>query len=71
MRLEDLNNGCINIGEFNLIVTLPPVIVQPTALEKCDDEIADETTEFDLTVKNDEITAGNICLLYTSPSPRD
>ena len=60
VRLEDLNNGCVSIGEFNLIVSLPPVIVQPTALEECDDEIADETTEFDLTVKNDEITAGNI-----------
>ena len=36
------------------------MIVQPTALEQCDDEVADETTEFDLTVKNDEITAGNI-----------
>ena len=60
VRLEDLNNGCVSVGEFNLIVTLPPVIVQPTALEQCDDEIADETTEFDLTVKNDEITAGNI-----------
>ncbi len=60
VRLEDLNNGCVSIGEFNLIVSLPPVIVQPTALEQCDDEIADETTEFDLTVKDDEITAGNI-----------
>ena len=60
VRLEDLNNGCVSVGEFDLIVTLPPVIVQPTALEQCDDEIADETTEFDLTVKNDEITAGNI-----------
>ncbi|MFL2610328.1 MAG: choice-of-anchor L domain-containing protein, partial [Flavobacteriaceae bacterium] len=60
VRLEDLNNGCVSIGEFNLIVALPPVIVQPTALEECDDEIADETTEFDLTVKNDEITAGNL-----------
>ena len=60
VRLEDLNNECVSIGEFNLIVALPPVIVQPTALEECDDEIADETTEFDLTVKNDEITAGNL-----------
>ena len=60
VRLEDLNNDCVSIGEFNLIVALPPVIVQPTALEECDDEVADETTEFDLTVKNDEITAGNI-----------
>ncbi len=60
VRLEDLNNDCVSIGEFNLIVALPPVIVQPTALEECDDDVADETTEFDLTVKNDEITAGNI-----------
>ena len=60
VRLEDLNNGCVSIGEFNLIVALPPVIVQPTALEQCDDDIADETTEFDLTVKNNEITAGNV-----------
>ena len=29
-------------------------------LEECDDEVADETTEFDLTIKNDEITAGNL-----------
>ena len=60
VRLEDLNNSCVSIGEFNLIVTLPPVIVQPTALEECDDEIADETTEFNLTIKDDEITAGNL-----------
>ena len=33
VRLEDFNNGCVSIGEFDLIVTLPPVIVQPTALE--------------------------------------
>ena len=60
VRLEDLNNNCVSIGEFNLIVALPPVIVQPTPLEECDDEVADETTEFDLTIKNDEITAGNL-----------
>ena len=60
VRLEDFNNGCVSIGEFDLIVTLPPVIVQPTALEECDDEIADQITEFDLTIKNDEITAGNL-----------
>ena len=50
----------MSIGEFNLVVALPPVIVQPTPLEECDDEVADETTEFDLTIKNDEITAGNL-----------
>ena len=60
VRLEDINNGCVNVGEFNLIVGLPPVITQPTPLEKCDDEVADQITGFDLTIKNDEITAGNI-----------
>ena len=60
VRLEDVNNGCVNVGEFNLIVGIPPVIVQPTPLEKCDDEVADQITQFDLTTKNDEITAGNI-----------
>ena len=44
VRLEDLNNNCVSIGEFNLVVALPPVIVQPTPLEECDDEVADETT---------------------------
>ena len=59
VRLEDLNNGCVSIGEFNLIVALPPVILQPTSLNQCDDEIVDETTVFDLTVKDDEITSAN------------
>ena len=59
VRLEDLNNGCVSTGEFDLIVTLPPVIVQPTPLEECDDELADEITVFDLTLKYDEITGGN------------
>ena len=49
----------MSIGEFNLIVALPPVILQPTSLNQCDDEIADDTTEFDLTVKDDEITSAN------------
>jgi gliding motility-associated-like protein len=60
VRLEDINNGCVSVGEFNLIVALPPVIIQPTPLEECDDEIADEITEFDLTIKDEEITAGNL-----------
>ena len=59
VRLEDLNNGCVSTGEFDLIVSLPPVIIQPTPLELCDDEVADEITVFDLTIKDDEITGGN------------
>ena len=58
VRLEDLNNGCVSTGEFDLIVSLPPVIIQPTPLELCDDEVADEITVFDLTIKDDEITDG-------------
>ena len=60
VRLEDLNNGCVSTGEFDLVVALPPVIVQPTPLEECDDEVADEITVFDLTIKDDEITASNL-----------
>jgi gliding motility-associated-like protein len=60
VRLEDTVNGCINTGTFNLVVTLPPVIVQADPLQVCDDEIADQITEFDLTIKDSEITGGNI-----------
>jgi gliding motility-associated-like protein len=60
VRLEGFDNSCVSIGEFNLLVSLPPVIQQPTPLEECDDEVADQITEFDLTSKNDEITVGNM-----------
>lgn len=58
VRLENDNNICYDIGTFDINVALPPDAIQPTPLELCDDEIADETTVFDLTVKNDEITGG-------------
>ena len=60
VRLEGFDNSCVSVGEFNLVVSLPPVIVQSEPLEECDDEVADQITEFDLTSKNDEITAGNL-----------
>ena len=60
VRLEGFDNSCVSVGEFNLVVSLPPVIVQSDPLEECDDEVADQITEFDLTSKNDEITAGNL-----------
>ncbi len=60
VRLEGFDNSCVSVGEFNLVVSLPPVIVQSEPLEECDDEVADQITEFDLTFKNDEITAGNL-----------
>ena len=58
VRLVSVANGCVTTGEFNIVVELPPVAVQPTPLEVCDDEIADEITVFDLTEKDNEITGG-------------
>ena len=58
VRLEGAN-GCYKTGQFDLVVNLPPVTFQPTELSLCDDEVADEITSFDLTVKNSEITGGD------------
>jgi len=62
VRMLSNVNGCEDTGEFEIRVELPPEAVQPTPLEECDDlgeRPGDETTVFDLTVKNDEITGGN------------
>ena len=59
VRLVSVANGCIKTGQFEIRVELPPTAVQPTPLQLCDDEIADEMTVFDLTVKDNEITGGN------------
>ena len=62
VRLVSIANGCITTGTFNLVVALPPVPVQPTPLEICDDDFyedADEIATFDLTIKDTEITGGN------------
>ena len=62
IRLFDPATGCFDTGELELRVDLPPVPVQPTPLELCDDlgEVpGDEVTLFDLTVKDVEITGGN------------
>ena len=58
VRLENDTNVCYDIGSFEISVALPPEAIQPTLLDICDDEIADEISVFDLTVKNDEITGG-------------
>ena len=64
IRLESNINGCVSLGEFEIRVEFPPVIVQPTALSICDEldanyyENNDQYAVFDLTVKNDEITGG-------------
>ncbi len=62
LRLEHVVSGCINTGEFDLIVNPLPVIVQPTPLELCDDDYyaaADGIQVFDLTLKDTEITLGD------------
>ncbi|WP_189343032.1 T9SS type B sorting domain-containing protein, partial [Winogradskyella epiphytica] len=62
VRLYDPSTGCYDTGEFELMVSLPPVAVQPTQLSVCDDlgeTPGDEITVFDLTVKDNEITGGN------------
>ncbi|MDA0178309.1 choice-of-anchor L domain-containing protein [Mesoflavibacter profundi] len=62
VRLESNVNGCVTTGEFEIRVEFPPVLVQPTPLEICDEldavyyENNDGYAVFDLTVKNDEIT---------------
>ncbi|MGG5486792.1 T9SS type B sorting domain-containing protein [Gaetbulibacter sp. PBL-D1] len=58
IRLVSVANGCVTTGEFEIRVELPPTAIQPTPLELCDDEVADEITVFDLTVKDSEITGG-------------
>ncbi|WP_152611402.1 T9SS type B sorting domain-containing protein, partial [Psychroserpens mesophilus] len=59
VRLVSNVNGCVTAtGFFEIRVELPPEAIQPTPLQLCDDEIADEVTVFDLTVKDDEITGG-------------
>ena len=62
VRLESVVNGCVTTGEFDLVVALPPVPVQPTPLEVCDDDYytdMDGIAVFDLTVKDNEVTGGN------------
>ena len=58
VRLEGAN-GCYKTGEFELVVNLPPETFQPEELSICDDDVADEITSFDLTVKDVEITGGD------------
>ncbi|QXP59799.1 T9SS type B sorting domain-containing protein [Olleya sp. HaHaR_3_96] len=66
IRLVSNTNGCVTTGQFEIIVEFPPVLVQPTPLAICDEldanyyENNDDIATFDLTVKNDEIIAGNV-----------
>ncbi len=72
VRLADPITGCVSVGSFELIVSLPPVIAMPgdlPAYERCDDTVADGFAEFDLTLADSDITLGAVGLLvqyYTS-----
>ncbi|GLB53293.1 hypothetical protein NBRC110019_23340 [Neptunitalea chrysea] len=62
VRLENNLTGCSTIRSFFIIVNPNPVISSSYdhTLSLCDDfgEANDETTVFDLTVENDEVTGG-------------
>ena len=58
VRVEDGSNGCFTVTSLDLIVYPLPVLLVPNPLELCDDDVADEMTVFDLTVRDNEITGG-------------
>jgi len=62
VRLVSVDNGCVVTGSFELVITLGPGITNPDPLRLCDDlgEPNDEVTLFDLTLRNDQITGGNL-----------
>lgn len=57
--------SCYGLNAFELVVNPLPNIVVLTPLEMCDDETPDGITSFDLTIKNDEITGGNLDLIVS------
>ncbi|WP_420574519.1 choice-of-anchor L domain-containing protein [Kordia sp.] len=69
VRLEDNATECYAIGSFDIIVVVPPVLVQPTPFSLCDDlesgDESDEISSFDLTDKYIEITGGDTSLTLT------
>ena len=58
LRVEDINTDNAAMTTVNLIVNFIPMPTQPTPLELCDDD-NDEIAAFDLTISNNQITAGN------------
>lgn len=58
VRIEDIDNGCLAINQFQLEVNSRPIITQPTLLEACDDQVVDGFTTIDLNDLNDQITNG-------------
>ncbi|MGB5417208.1 choice-of-anchor L domain-containing protein [Algibacter sp.] len=66
VRVQDSDSSCFSFTTFNLIVHPLPNIVVPTTLQVCDgDNSPDGYAIIDLTVKDDEITAGQPNLFVT------
>ena len=60
VRVENNTTGCtITTINFEIIVNINPEFVIPTPLEICDNTTPDGINEFDLTLKNNEISGGN------------
>jgi gliding motility-associated-like protein len=59
VRLEDNTSLCLKVGSFEIRAEEGPEVIQPNPLSQCDDlgESNDGVTLFDLTQKDDEITA--------------
>ncbi len=53
---ENANPICYGTSSFNLVVNPLPSVVIPTPLEVCDDDTPDGLAQFDLTLKDSEIT---------------
>ncbi|MCH7784898.1 MAG: choice-of-anchor L domain-containing protein, partial [Bacteroidetes bacterium] len=64
VRTENLLN-CVTVGNFLLVLGEIPLFVNPIPFEQCDDEVADGMTQFDLNLKNAEISNGNTDLSVT------
>ncbi|RKS02724.1 T9SS type B sorting domain-containing protein [Flavobacterium sp. 102] len=58
VRVEDNTTGCFNIGEFDIIVNIPLLLITPTPLSLCDDDANpnDQFHSFDLTIRDVMIT---------------
>uniref|UniRef100_UPI0025EA0863 T9SS type B sorting domain-containing protein n=1 Tax=Flavobacterium sp. TaxID=239 RepID=UPI0025EA0863 len=67
VRVENNSSHCFSIGSFELLINPPLVLTTPTPLSICDDDAVpnNQYTEFDLTVKNNEITQGQSNLTVT------
>ena len=68
VRVENNNSHCFSIGSFELLINPPLALTTPKSLSICDDDANPNNlfTQFDLTVKNIEITGGlpNMTVTY-------